>query len=189
VGEGGTTLDVSTGLTYPAKAERARGNPKVALLYSDPVGSGLEEAPVALVQGLATVRDADLQANTDRYVCLSLAKLRAVYEGQPRFVLRSLTWYFARIWMEVTPMRILWWPLGHLGEPPRGWRAPAGTPAPPSDPAPALRASSAGSCYVEWGRGCVPNNSFLDGIDARKGRWRDGAAQAKGISHRELLDR
>ena len=173
MGEGGTTLDVSTGPTHPAKAERARGNPKVALLYSDPVGSGLEEAPVALVQGLATVRNADLQANTDRYVCLSLAKLRAVYEGQPRFVLRSLTcWYFARIWMEVTPMRILWWPLGRLGEPPRGWRA-----------------SSAGSCYVEWGRGCVPNNSFLDGIDARKGRWRDGAAQAKGISHRELLDR
>jgi hypothetical protein len=32
----------------------------------------------------------------------------------------------------------------------------------------------------------LPNNSFLDGIDARKGRWRDGAAQANGISHREL---
>ena len=32
----------------------------------------------------------------------------------------------------------------------------------------------------------LPTNSFLDGIDARKGRWRDGAAQAQGISHREL---
>ncbi len=136
VGEDGTTLDVSTGLTYPAKAERARRNPKVALLYSDPVGSGLEEAPVALVQGLATVRDADLQANTDRYVRLSMAKLRAVYEGQPKFVLRSLAWYFVRIWMEVTPTRILWWPQGRLEEPPREWVAPAGRAAPPSDPAP-----------------------------------------------------
>ncbi len=69
----------------------------MALLYSDPVGSGLEEAPVALVQGLATVRDSDLQANTDRYVRLIMAKLRAVYEGQPKFVLRSLAWYFVRI--------------------------------------------------------------------------------------------
>ena len=75
---------------------RSRRNPKVALLYSDAVGSGLEEAPVALVQGLATVRDANLQANIDRYVRLSMAKLPAVYDGQPRFVLRSLAWYFAR---------------------------------------------------------------------------------------------
>ena len=136
VGESGLTLDVSTGLTYPAKSERARRNPRVALLYSDAVGSGLEEAPVALVQGLATVRDADLQANTDRYVRLSMAKLRAVYEGQPKFVLRSLDWYFARIWIEVTPTRILWWPAGRPEEPPRKWVAPAGTTAPPSDPVP-----------------------------------------------------
>jgi hypothetical protein len=80
-GEDGRTLDVSTGLTYPAKAERARRNPKVALLYSDPLGSGLDGAPVGLVQGLATVRDADLQANTDRYVRLGMAKLPDTYKG------------------------------------------------------------------------------------------------------------
>jgi hypothetical protein len=88
VGEDGLTLDVSTGLTYSAKAERARRNPKVALLYSDPLGSGLDAAPVVLVQGLATVRDADLQANTDRYVRLSMAKAPDAYEGQPKFLLR-----------------------------------------------------------------------------------------------------
>jgi hypothetical protein len=136
VGEDGLTLDVSTGLTYPAKAERARRNSNVALLYSDPLGSGLDAAPVVLVQGMATVRDADLQANTDRYVRLSMAKAPDTYEGQPKFLLRSVAWYYARIWIQVTPTRMLWWPAGRLDEQPPEWIAPAGTNAPPSDPAP-----------------------------------------------------
>ena len=136
VGEDGRTLDVSTGLTYPAKAERARRNQKVALLYSDSLGSGLDTAPVALVQGLATVRDADLQANTDRYVRLALDKFPEAYGSQPRFLLRSVAWYFARIWVQVTPTRIFWWPEGRQDEPPQEWTAPEGTDAPASDPAP-----------------------------------------------------
>jgi hypothetical protein len=130
------TLDVSTGLTYPAKAERARRNRRVSLLFADPVGSGLFDPPVVLVQGLATVRDADLQANTDRYVRETLAKLPAAFKGQPRFMLRRLNWYFARIWIEVTPTRMWWWPSKALDQEPSTWLAPAGTLAPPSDPAP-----------------------------------------------------
>jgi hypothetical protein len=139
----GRTLDVSTGLTYPAKAERARRNPKVCLLYADPVGSGLVDPPVVLVQGLATVRDADLQANTDRYVRETLEKLPEAFKGQPRFLLRRLEWYFARIWIEVTPTRIWWWPSKALDREPGQWVAPAGTSAPPSDPAPPGQQSAA----------------------------------------------
>jgi hypothetical protein len=136
LGEDGRTLDVSTGLTYPAKAERARRNAKVCLLFSDPVGSGLEAPPVVLVQGLATVRDRDLQANTDRYVRRSMEKLPEAYKGQPRFLLRRLPAYFARIWIQVTPIRIWWWPSKSLDQQPAQWRAPESTVAPPSDPAP-----------------------------------------------------
>src|SRR4051794_6053849 len=64
LGEDGRTIDVSTGLAYPAKAERVRRNPKVGILFSNPTGSGIEKAPVVLVYALATVRDSDLQANT-----------------------------------------------------------------------------------------------------------------------------
>lgn len=132
----GTTLDVSTGLTYPAKADRARRNAKVALLYADSVGSGLDAPPVVMVHGLATVRSADLQANTDRYVAASMDKVPAGYRGTPKSVLRRLGPYFARLWVEVTPVRMLQWDSRHLDHAPLEWLAPAGTVAPPSDPAP-----------------------------------------------------
>jgi hypothetical protein len=132
----GRTLDVSTGLTYPAKAERARRNPMVCLLFADHLGSGLTDPPVVLVQGLAAVRDGDLQANTDRYLREAMAKTPAAYQDTPRFVIRRLDWYFARIWVEVTPLRIWWWPSNALEQQPGQWAAPAEVPAPASDPAP-----------------------------------------------------
>ena len=143
VEQGSRTLDVSTGLTYPAKAERARRNPKVGLLFADQVGSGLTDPPVVLVQGLATVRDADLQANTDRYVRLALAKAPEMFRGQPRFLLRRFDFYFARIWIQVTPTRIWWWPSTALDREPGQWVAAPGTMAAPSDPAPPGRPPAA----------------------------------------------
>ena len=136
LGATGETLDVSTGLTYPAKAERARRDPRVALLFADPVGSGLDAPPVVLVQGLATVRDSNLQANTDRYVRLSMEKLPAATAGRPRAVLRRMAWYYARIWIEITPLHMRWWPSRDLEGAPEEWNAPAGTAAPLSDPPP-----------------------------------------------------
>jgi hypothetical protein len=134
---GARTLDVSTGLTYPLKAERARANPRVALSYSDPAGYASGSAgrmPVVLVEGLASVRDADLQANTDRYVRDSTDKNGT--NGTPWFIARTWTWYYARIWVEVTPLRVTWWPDGDLGAAPQVWTAPAGVVALPSDPGP-----------------------------------------------------
>lgn len=130
------TIDLSTGLTYPAKAERARRNPVVCLLFADPLSPGQADAPVAVVQGHAAVRDADLQANTDRYVRVSVAKLPEATKGQPKFVLRHMAFYYARIWVEITPVRIRWWADRSLAGQPGEWQAPAGTALPESDPAP-----------------------------------------------------
>ncbi|MEV0235591.1 hypothetical protein [Nonomuraea sp. NPDC050786] len=115
------TLDVTTGLSYPDKAERARRDPRVALLYSDPTGSGLDRPPMVLVQGRAAVRDADLQGNTDRYVRESMAKTPEAFDGLPWFLLKRLSWYFARIYIEVTPERVTWWPEGDLAREPCTW--------------------------------------------------------------------
>lgn len=136
LGEDGRTIDVSTGLSYPAKAERARRNPKVAILFSDPLASGLEKAPVVLMHGLATVRDRDLQAGSDRYVRLNFTKFPEAYKGQPAFMLKQQQWYYTRAWILVTPIRVIWWPGGNVDAPPHVWSAPQGTVAPPSDPAP-----------------------------------------------------
>ncbi|MGW4957787.1 hypothetical protein ACWEPL_11220 [Nonomuraea sp. NPDC004186] len=147
------TIDVSTGLTYPGKAERARRDPRVALLF--------EGDPVVLVQGRATVRDADLQANTDRYVRESQAKIPDAFAGLPWFLVKRLTWYFARIYIEVTPERITWWPGGDLTRDPLTWTCPPGTTAPASDPA--------------------PSGSRLPGRSAPPAGWRPYARRARDL--------
>ena len=136
VGDGARTLDISTGLTYPAKAERARRDPRVALLFADPVGRSSGATTVVAVQGMARVRDADLQANTDRYVRDSMRKLPDATRGVPSPVLRRLGWYFARIWVEITPLHVQWWDSRALDRPLGTWNAPEGTAAPLSDPVP-----------------------------------------------------
>jgi len=130
------SIDVSTGLTYPAKAERARRNPKVALLFADAIGAGGGATPVVLVQGHAAVRDADLQLNTDRYVRASMMKLPASVKGQPKVLLRRLGFYYVRIWIEIVPLRIRWWPGRDLALAPAEWRADPAVRLPESDPAP-----------------------------------------------------
>jgi hypothetical protein len=136
LGATGHTLDVSTGLTYPAKAERVRRHPRVGMLFADPVGSGLANPPVVLVYGLGAVHDRDLQANADRYLRLSRVKLPGLYGQLPWFVVRRQRWYWTRMWIHITPIRILWWPGGDLDALPRRWDAPLGTAPEPSDPAP-----------------------------------------------------
>lgn len=131
-----SSIDVSTGVTYPAKAERARNNPRVALLFADHVGVNLVAPPIVLVHGLATVRDSDLQANTDRYVAEAMAKTPRAYRGYPWSRLMKMTWYWTRMWVEVTPVRMWWWPHGELDDEPHLWAAPDGPLMADSDPAP-----------------------------------------------------
>jgi len=137
-GEDGRTIDITTGLAYPSKAERARNNPKVCLLYSDPRATMVENPPVALVYGQATVHDSDLQANTDRYIRTFLPQSKG-FNNIPRFILKRMRSYFARIWIAVTPLKILWWPDANLENSPKIWCAPAGTQTPLSDPKPEPR--------------------------------------------------
>ncbi len=111
---GDPCVDVTTGLGYPKKAKEARANPRVAMLYSDPTGSGLDNPPQVLVQGTAVVDDRDLTANRERYRRELVEKLPAAASHMPpRAFDRLLTWYLTRIYLHVRPERIYVW---HDGE-------------------------------------------------------------------------
>jgi hypothetical protein len=141
---GDPAIRVTTGLGYPKKANDARRNPKVALLFSDPTGSDLAQPPMVLVQGHAEVDDADLDANRDRYARDTEAKPTGSRESAPAGPLgRRFDWYFTRIYLHVEPERVHIWRAGDPTVAPdvitAGDAEPESSePAPPQDPSPAI---------------------------------------------------
>ena len=117
---GAPCIDITTGLGYPKKATDAGANPRVALLFSDPAGSGLEAPPAVLVQGIAELDDRDLEANRERYQRESLEKLPATRSMMPpKPVQRLFNWYFTRIYVHVRPERVYIWPGGDMASEPQ----------------------------------------------------------------------
>jgi len=105
-------LAVTTALGMPRKAEHARRNPRVALLFSDATGAGIERPSMILVQGTAVVDDDDLDANRARYRGDTAAKPTGPTEA-PRA--RGHDWYFTRIYIQVQPERVYVWRDGDVG--------------------------------------------------------------------------
>jgi hypothetical protein len=111
--QGGASIDISTGLGYPKKADDAQRNPNVALLFSDPTGSGIESGIQVLVQGTADVDDRDLDANKERYWRESWDKLPGTRDAHPPKLMRGMFgWYYTRIYVHVRPERVFVWEHG-----------------------------------------------------------------------------
>jgi len=124
------TLDLATGLPNPAKAERARRNPKVGLLIE-----GASEEPVIVVRAHAAVRDSDIQSNAMRY--LAETGYRGISHGITWEKARLAVTYWSRIIIENKPERVYWWDnRSALDGPPQVWNAAANTVYPASDPPP-----------------------------------------------------
>ena len=116
---GAPTIDITTGLGYPKKADDARRHPRVGLLFSDPTGSAVADPPAVLVQGTASVDESDLRANADRYLRESAIKLPATVKMHPpKFVRGAMNWYYTRIYVQVRPERVLVWHDGDACKPP-----------------------------------------------------------------------
>ena len=111
---GAECIDVTTGLGYPKKANDAAANPKVAMLFSEPLGSGVDDPPMVLVQGIARVDDADLDANRERYQREAIEKLPATKDAlPPKFLQGWFSWYFTRLYIKVRPERVYVWSGGN----------------------------------------------------------------------------
>jgi hypothetical protein len=116
---GAPCIDVTTGLGYPKKADDAAANALVALLFSDPTGSGLSDAPMVLVHGCAEVDDKDLEANRLRYGRESIEKLPGTAKLHPPDSIKAfMSWYYTRIYVRVRPERVYVWRHGDASSEP-----------------------------------------------------------------------
>jgi hypothetical protein len=138
-----TTLDIGTGVSYPAKAERARRNPRTGMLIE-----GKPDQPVISIAGFAAVQDADIQANLERYLAETIFSPNVNPDIVPWSFTQTRLYYCSRIIVAVAPVHVRWWPCrAAMDGPPEEWRAPADTVFPQSDPAPLGKPSKAS----QWG--------------------------------------
>lgn len=116
---GAATIDTTTGVGYPKKADDAKRHPSVSLLFSDPTGSGLARPPQVLVQGTAEVDEANIEANKERYFRESGEKLPKTKKMHPPKPIRKvIDWYYVRLYICVRPERVFIWPGGDATQEP-----------------------------------------------------------------------
>jgi hypothetical protein len=125
---------VAVPLGHPAKAYHARRDPRVALLFSDATGSGIERPSMVLVQGLAAVDDDDLAENRARYL-RDLEDKPTGGGSPPAGAGRRFDWYFTRIYLHVRPVRVLVWLEGDCTAAPERLLESAERPSVPPAPA------------------------------------------------------
>ncbi|MFC8344567.1 pyridoxamine 5'-phosphate oxidase family protein [Streptomyces sp. NPDC057280] len=125
------TLVLTTSLAFAQKALNIRRDGRVALLFSDPTGSGLTEAPEIFVGGTAECPD-DIRTGPqglDDY-------WRMLFERQPhsrsylsRPMRRLMDWYYLRLVITVTPEQLI---VRSAGAPPflKVSAGPDGSPLP-----------------------------------------------------------
>jgi hypothetical protein len=151
---------LSTSIGFPAKIAHLRRDPRIALLFSDVTGSGLDRPPVVLVQGTATVSDGPLTLSDDL-----LAHWRRVNALQPVSRHFSSTaparwfmdWYYVRFVLEVSPHRVLWWPDRDTTTAPKvldvaGVADDPGGPVPPEPGLPAPHGGATGDLVARLAR-------------------------------------
>jgi Pyridoxamine 5'-phosphate oxidase len=111
---------ITTSIGLPQKAYNLRRTPQVAMLYSNPTGSGLDTPPAVLVQGEAVCPDRIVTQGDELDALARLIMVRQPVSA--KYSANRLTrwlsdWYMMRLLIYVTPRRIRWWPHGDFSAP------------------------------------------------------------------------
>jgi general stress protein 26 len=117
---------ITTSIGLPEKAFNIRRDPRVSLLFSDPIAAGLADPPAVLVQGDAEAPD-EFVTDTEEFEEMA----RLLFPRQPaaekystNWLMRKVfDWYYMRLAIRVTPRRILWWDRGDFTASPHERRA------------------------------------------------------------------
>ena len=119
---------IASPIALSQKAANVCRDPRVSLLFSSPIGSGLADPPAVLVQGEEYSPDRVVVATAGMEPTL-VARLgeqgRRLMRKQPGlrlYLANPLTrylmeWYFLRILIFVTPRRVTWWQHGDFARP------------------------------------------------------------------------
>lgn len=100
------TFALSTSIGFPQKAFNIRRDPRVALLFSDPTGSGLDQAGQVLLQGEAECTDeivTKFSQNADVWQRVAQAQPSSRTLSSNRILRRLLDVYYMRLFITVTP--------------------------------------------------------------------------------------
>jgi hypothetical protein len=103
------TLLVTTSLGFPQKAHNIRRDTRVALLFSDPTGSGLSDPPQVLIRGTAVCPEQIVVSpdGLERYWGMLFERQpssRAFLAPPARWL---MDWYYLRLLITITPTEIV----------------------------------------------------------------------------------
>lgn len=111
----------TTSIGLPNKAYNIRRNGRVSLLFSEPAACGIDQPPAVLVQG-----DARVSEGITTYEGIEAA-WEKIFRFQPAAKMTSgspitrylMDWYYMRLQITITPVRILWWAGGDFTRAPQ----------------------------------------------------------------------
>jgi hypothetical protein len=104
---------ITTSIGLAQKAYNIRRNPHVSMFFSNPTASGLVDPPAILVQGDAKAPDeikTTFTGELAEFGRIAFSRQPAAKSYSSNLVMRYLfDWYYMRLLIYVTPLRILWW--------------------------------------------------------------------------------
>jgi hypothetical protein len=126
---------IASPVALSQKAANVRRDPRVALLFSNPTGSGLVDPPAVLVQGRAHSPDqslagtAGLHPQVVAHFARQGRRMLGTQPGLRLYLANPLTrfvmeWYFIRVFIYITPSRLTWWAGGDFERTPQHWEVP-----------------------------------------------------------------